>query len=135
MGVDGDPLLRFVGRLRASAGDVSALKLVVLRPFPGARIVKALSRSLAVTVVEAVDRPLAQSNPLALEIKAAFADALTWAPGYPGVGRIPRILSSVLVGGRRVAEADLDAMIENMLSGDRGERIVVRRAGVSARTS
>ncbi|MFI5302848.1 MAG: hypothetical protein ACHREM_32565, partial [Polyangiales bacterium] len=26
---------------------------------------------------------------LAMEVKAAFADALTWAPDYPGIGRIP----------------------------------------------
>jgi len=30
-----------------------------------------------------------------LGLKAAFADALTWAPGFPGVGRVPPIVSVV----------------------------------------
>lgn len=79
-------------RLRARGENVATVKLAALRPFPGPRLVKALLRAHLVVVVEAVSTPLAQSTPLAREIKAAFADALTWAPGYPGIGKIPHIV-------------------------------------------
>ena len=126
LGTVGDSLIAEVDRLRAAGHDVAAVKLVALRPFPGARLVKALSRALAITVIEGVDVPLAQSNPLTAEIKASFADALTWAPDYPGVGRMPRILSGVAgVAGHELEAHDLDAIVHNMLADERGRRTFV----------
>jgi pyruvate-ferredoxin/flavodoxin oxidoreductase len=59
----------------------------VLRPFFPGELVKAVSRARAIAVIEPLDVALAPSGPLAGSLKAAFADALTWAPGFPGVGR------------------------------------------------
>jgi pyruvate-ferredoxin/flavodoxin oxidoreductase len=126
LGRVGDSLVAAVERLRADGHDVGAVKVTAFRPFAGARLVKVLSRALAITVLEAVDEPLAQSNPLTRELKAAFADAITWAPDYPGVGRVPRILSGVVDTGDHSIEAhDLDAALHNMLADERGKRSFV----------
>jgi pyruvate-ferredoxin/flavodoxin oxidoreductase len=125
LGSLGRELLTHVDRLRARGDDVAVIRLTQLRPFPGARLVKSLARALAVTVLEDVEAPHAQSAPLAMEIKAAFADALTWAPDYPGIGRIPRIHSGVVRGAGhepRLGGDDLDAVIHNVLANERGKR-------------
>jgi len=126
LGALGDVLLGEVPRLRASGHDVGAVKVTSLRPFPGPRAVRFLSRALAVTVLEHSDTPLAQSNPLTREVKSSFADALTWAPDYPGVGRVPRIHSGVVGLAAHDLEArDLDAVVRNMLEGESGKRFFV----------
>jgi pyruvate-ferredoxin/flavodoxin oxidoreductase len=122
-GALGEALLGEAGRLRASGKDVGAVKLTALRPFPGPRLIRALARARVVTVLEAADEPLAQSNPLTREVKAAFADALTWAPDYPGIGRLPRIHSGVVgIGGHEFEAGDLDAVVRNMIEGEQGKR-------------
>jgi pyruvate/2-oxoacid:ferredoxin oxidoreductase alpha subunit len=125
-GVVGDVLLGEVDRLRAAGHDVGAVKLAALRPFPGPRLIRALARALVVTVLEPWDEPLAQSNPLTREVKSAFADALTWAPDYPGVGRLPRFHSGVVTGAPSdLAAGDVDAILENMARGELGKRLFV----------
>jgi pyruvate-ferredoxin/flavodoxin oxidoreductase len=124
-GALGDSLLADVGRLRAAGHDVVGVRVVAWRPFPGPRLVKALGRALAVTVLERVDQPLASGAPLAVQLKAAFADALTWAPDYPGVGRIPRIVSGIVAPEREVVSTDLDAIVQNVLADERGKRAFV----------
>jgi pyruvate-ferredoxin/flavodoxin oxidoreductase len=122
----GESLIAAVESLRAQGQDVGALKVNALRPFPGPRMVKAMARALALTVLESVDDPLAQSSPLAREIKAAFADAMTWAPGYPGIGRMPRISTGIaLSAGHELEAEDLDAAVHNMLADERGKRSFV----------
>jgi len=118
----GESMISEAERLRSAGHDVVAIRIVAWRPFPGPRLVKALGRAVAVSVVDAVDRPLASGGPLAVELKAAFSDALTWAPGYPGIGRIPRIASGVSPPGRELSSSDLDALIENMHADERGHR-------------
>ncbi len=124
-GVLGESLVADVERLRASGHDVGAVRVVAWRPFPAARLVKALSRALAVSVLEGVDWPLAGNPPLAGQLKAAFADALTWAPDYPGVGRIPRIVSGVVVDDCEIDSTDLEAIVHNLLADERGKRTFV----------
>jgi pyruvate ferredoxin oxidoreductase alpha subunit len=128
-GALGDSLLEDVQRLRAGGHDVAAVRVVAWRPFPAPRLVKALGRALAVTVLERVDHPLASGAPLAVQLKAAFADALTWAPDYPGVGRIPRIVSGIVAPEREVASSDLDAIVHNVLADERGKRAFVLGGG------
>src|SRR5262249_1409479 len=66
------------------------------------------------------------SNPLTREVKAAFADALTWAPDYPGIGRIPRVLSGIVnTGDHELAASDVESIIHNMLADERGKRFFV----------
>jgi pyruvate-ferredoxin/flavodoxin oxidoreductase len=126
LGALGDALEGEVERLRQRGHDVGAVKVTAFRPFPGPRLVRALMRALVVTVLEGLDVPLAQSNPLTREVKAAFADALTWAPEYPGVGRIPRIHSGVVGAGDHQLEAhELVAIVHNMVEGEHGKRLFV----------
>jgi pyruvate-ferredoxin/flavodoxin oxidoreductase len=128
-GAVGDSLVADVDRLRAGGHDVAAVRVVAWRPFPGARLVKALCRALAVTVLERGDQPLAQGPALAVQLKAAFADALTWAPDYPGIGRIPRIVSGVVSPHHEVDSTDLDAAVHNLLADERGKRSFVVGGG------
>jgi hypothetical protein len=122
----GESLVAGVERLREQGQDVGAIKITALRPFPGPRLVKAMARALGITVLETVDEPLAQSGPLAREVKAAFADAMTWAPDYPGIGRIPRIASGLAgVSGLELEAHHLDAIAHNMLADERGKRTFV----------
>lgn len=106
-----------------SEPHLGLVQVLVLRPFPGAEIVRAVGRARGVAVIERADSPLAQSNPLATEVKAAFADALTWAPGYPGIGRIPTVFSACIdPAGREASPGDLLAVVENALQGEQGRR-------------
>jgi pyruvate-ferredoxin/flavodoxin oxidoreductase len=124
-GAIGDSLVADVERLRADGHDVGAVRVVAWRPFPAARLVKVLSRAMVVSVLERVDQPLACNPRLAGHLKAAFADAITWAPDYPGVGRIPRIVSGVVAPHREVDSTDLDAIMHNVLADERGKRSFV----------
>ncbi len=102
--------------LREARGmRVGALQVTCFRPFPGQEIVEALRNVRAFAVVERMDNPLAESNPLTLEIKAAFADAAI-------AGRIdhmPRIDSGVAgLGSRDVRASDFVAVTENLAATD-----------------
>ncbi len=95
---------------------VGALAVAAFRPFPGAQIVEALKGAKAITVIERMDDPLAQSNALTREIKAAFAEALNGAPGCPKINRVPQIFSgSAGLGSRDVRPGDFMAAVENMI--------------------
>ncbi len=120
MGPVGDALFHAVSELRARGYDVGAVHVSTLRPFPGAKLVKALARALAITVLEPADEPMAHGGLLAREVKSAFTDALTWAPGFPGIGRIPKLF--VGVTGPSFDVNDLAAICDNMLADERGRR-------------
>ncbi len=107
--------------LREETGlKVGVVHITCFRPFPGPEIVEALSRCRAITVLERMDSPLGQSNPLTAEIKAAFADALIDSPGYSNIHRIPVIFSgSAGLGSRDVRPGDLIAAIKNMVEDGR----------------
>lgn len=120
MGPIGDALVHAVPELRARGYDVGAIHVTTLRPFPGARLVKALARALAVTVLEPADEPLGHGGLLARELKCAFTDALTWAPGFPGIGRIPKLFTGVT--GLSFDVDDLASICDNMLADERGKR-------------
>ncbi|MDH4127795.1 MAG: 2-oxoacid:acceptor oxidoreductase family protein [Spirochaetota bacterium] len=97
---------------------VGALNVSSFRPFPGKEIVDALKKAKAISVIERMDNPIAQSNPLTAEIKASFADALSGTEGYPKISTIPVIYSgSGGLGSRDVTPRDIRAVIENMQNG------------------
>ena len=102
--------------LREKEGaKVGTLHVTSFRPFPGPQIVDALKNVRAVAVTERMDNPIAQSNPLAAEIKAAFADALSGAPGYPKIDQAPVVYSgSAGLGSRDVRPGDFVAVIEHL---------------------
>ena len=102
--------------LRRQEGiKVGTLHITSFRPFPGTEIVNALKHVKAVAVVERMDNPTAQSNPLTAEIKAAFADAMSGVQGYPALDHIPAIYSgSAGLGSRDVRPGDFVAVIKHM---------------------
>ncbi|MBI2607975.1 MAG: 2-oxoacid:acceptor oxidoreductase family protein [Deltaproteobacteria bacterium] len=86
---------------------IGILSITSFRPFPSQEIVSALKNIKALAVVERVDVPLMQSNPLTTEIKAAFADGIS--------KKIPIIYSGTAgLGGRDVAPADFVALAHMM---------------------
>ncbi len=98
---------------------VGAVHVTCFRPFPGPEIVAALKNVKTFSVVERMDNPLAQSNPLTREIKAAFADAMIGQEGYPYIERIPQVYSgSVGLGSRDVSPGDIIAITRNMEDAD-----------------
>jgi pyruvate-ferredoxin/flavodoxin oxidoreductase len=106
--------------LRSRGIRVAVVHPTAFRPFPGPQLVQALQGVKAVAVIERMDNPPAQSNPLAAELKAAFADALTGHPDYPRVHRLPDILSgSAGLGSRDVRASDLIALVDAMIGGRR----------------
>ncbi|MFT3769819.1 MAG: transketolase [Minicystis sp.] len=116
--------------LRSEGRRVGAVGVRALRPFFAAEVVKAMARARSVVVLEPLDIALAPAGPLATSLKAAFADALTWAPGFPGVGRIPTIVSVVfatLEGA--VSEAQVREALAELGAGDRAKRLLVFGGG------
>jgi pyruvate-ferredoxin/flavodoxin oxidoreductase len=107
--------------LRATRGiKVGVVHPTAFRPFPGPQLVEALKGVQAIAVIERMDNPLAQSNPLTAELKAAFCDALTGHPDYPAMHRVPTILSgSAGLGSRDVRPGDLIALVEALIAGRR----------------
>jgi pyruvate-ferredoxin/flavodoxin oxidoreductase len=94
---------------------VGTLHITSFRPFPGPEVVEALKHAKSIAVVERMDNPTAQSNPLTAEIKAAFADALSGAPGYPRIKQAPMIYSgSAGLGSRDIRPGDFVALVNYM---------------------
>jgi len=97
---------------------VGVVHVTSFRPFPGPEIVEALRQVKAIAVIERMDNPMGQSNPLTAEIKAAFADALVGTPDYPRVHRMPVIYSGTAgLGSRDVRPGDFIASVKNMIDG------------------
>jgi len=94
---------------------VGLLHVTCWRPFPSADVVEALRHVHAISVIERLDVPMMQSNPLLCEIKAAFADAMSGTPGYPDLDHMPRFFGgSAGLGSRDVRAGDFIAIVENM---------------------
>jgi pyruvate-ferredoxin/flavodoxin oxidoreductase len=112
--------------LRAERGlRVGVVHVTSFRPFPGPQLVALLRRSRGVAVLERMDNPLAQSNPLAAELKAAFAEAMTGSAGYPAVERPPQFFCGIAgLGGRDVRPGDFVAMAEALAAGRSGFFVV-----------
>lgn len=121
MGSMMETALATVDWIREQEGiKVGVVHVTCYRPFPGPQIVAALQGLKAFSVVERMDDPLAQSNPLTADIKAAFADALIGSKGYPQVERVPVIYSgSAGLGSRDVRPGDFVAVARNMAAGGR----------------
>ncbi len=99
--------------LREKGVKVGVIHITSFRPFPAAQLASLLSGCRAAAVFERADVPLAQSNPLTAEVKAALADSLMNHAG--AVGRLPEIYSGVAgLGGRDVRPGHFLAAVENM---------------------
>src|SRR6185312_9928333 len=112
--------------LRREGRRVGAVGVRSLRPFYPAELVKAVARARAVAVIEPLDVALAPAGPVATALKAAFADAITWAPGFPGVGHIPPVVSvafATVTGA--VSEHEVREALGELHAGDRARRLLV----------
>lgn len=86
-----------------------------MRPFPAAEIVAALRTVWGFSVIERVDEPLADCNPLTREIKAAFADSLRENGKGPHLMMMPEVYSGVYgMGSRDFRVEDALAVFRNM---------------------
>ena len=105
--------------LREQEGlKVGTLHVTSFRPFPGPEIVDVLKGAKGIAVVERMDNPTAQSNPLTAEIKAAFTDALSCVPRYPKIDHIPVIYSGAAgLGSRDIRPGDFAAVVDHMRAG------------------
>ncbi len=94
--------------------NVGILHVTSYRPFPGKQIVEKLRNVKAVSVLERMDNPLADDNPLTLEVKAAFADYII--ENKTKDVNLPAIYSgSAGLGSRDVRPDDIMAVVENMI--------------------
>ena len=114
-----------VDLLRSNHGlKVGVVHVTSFAPFPATQLVAALKNVKAFTVIERMDNPLAQSNPLVQAIKASFADALiglsygsNGEQKYPEVHRLPKIYAvSAGLGSRDIRAGHLAGIVNNMLS-------------------
>jgi pyruvate-ferredoxin/flavodoxin oxidoreductase len=98
-----------VDMLRSQGIRVGACAVTSFRPFPGEELARALNGLKAVTVVERTDNPLAESNPLTMELKSALACA--------GLQHMPEIHSAVAgLGGSEIRPGHFTAIVRNMIS-------------------
>jgi pyruvate-ferredoxin/flavodoxin oxidoreductase len=113
-----------VDYLRKTEGlRIGSLHVTAFRPFPGPQIVEALRDCRAVSVIERMDNPLAESNPLTCEIKAAFASAMAGIPPYPKITGMPEFFSgSGGLGSRDIRPGDFLAVARNMAFGNGSKR-------------
>jgi len=101
-----------VDYLRQRGMRIGAVSVVSFRPFPSRELAWALRNCRAAAVIERADVPLAESNPLTMEVKAALASARMGA-GAPAA--MPEIFSGVAgLGGRDVRPGHFVAAAENM---------------------
>jgi len=115
-----------VEQLRREGRRVGFVAVTALQPFYGADVVKAVSSAHAVVVLEPLDLALAPAGPFATLLKAAFADAITWTPGFPGVGKIPPIVSATVATlDRPMIEDDVRSLFAELEDGERARRVVV----------
>jgi pyruvate-ferredoxin/flavodoxin oxidoreductase len=98
---------------------VGVLSVTSFRPFPARELAEALKHCHAAAVIERLDVPLAESNPLTVELKAALTDSLNGVfDGHSGW--FPEIYSGVAgLGGRDVRPGHFVAALENMLHSGR----------------
>ena len=112
---------------------VGVVHVTCFAPFPATQLVDVLKNVKAMTVVERMDNPLAQSNPLVQGIKASFSDALTGLSygssgdfNYPKITRIPKIYAcSAGLGSRDVTGGHFISMVQNMMAAHPKEFSVV----------
>ncbi len=109
MGTFADTSIAVVDHLRALGRPVGSIAVTAFRPFPTEPLARALSAARTVGIVERTDEPLAVTNPLARETRAALYDIASDG------GLVPRILSvSAGLGSRDVAGGDLMAVFDRL---------------------
>lgn len=116
-----------VDHIRETLGiKVGVVHVTAFAPFPATQLVAALKNVKAATVIERMDNPLAQANPLVQAIRASFADALTGLSygtygemKYPAISRIPKIYACMAgLGSRDIRGCHFISIVKNMLEAE-----------------
>jgi pyruvate-ferredoxin/flavodoxin oxidoreductase len=103
-----------VDYLRGRGMRIGCVHLTSFRPFPARELAALVARCRKIAVIERADVPLAQSNPLTMEVKAALADAQSGAYGE-AYEFVPTVYSGVAgLGGRDVRPGHFVAAAENL---------------------
>jgi pyruvate/2-oxoacid:ferredoxin oxidoreductase beta subunit/Pyruvate/2-oxoacid:ferredoxin oxidoreductase gamma subunit/Pyruvate/2-oxoacid:ferredoxin oxidoreductase delta subunit len=98
--------------LREKGIRVGVVHVTSFRPFPARELADVLLGCRAISVIERADIPLAESNPLTAEVKAALADR---AVELAAAATLPLVFSGVAgLGGRDVRPAHLVAADDNI---------------------
>jgi pyruvate-ferredoxin/flavodoxin oxidoreductase len=113
-----------VDHLRRRGMRFGAIAVTSFRPFPSRQLAGWLAKCRGVLVIDRADVPLAQSNPLTTELKAALADRMT--SGAQGrTGTAPQVFSAVAgLGGSDVRPGHFVAAAKRMTRPD-GRRFFV----------
>lgn len=123
-----------VDHIRETLGlKVGVVHVTSFAPFPATQLVAALKNVKAATVIERMDNPLAQANPLVQAIRASFADALSGLSygtygevKYPAITRIPKIYACMAgLGSRDIRGCHFIALVKNMLEAEPRQLSVV----------
>lgn len=115
-----------VEQLRREGRRVGFVAAISMQPFFGADLIRAIANADAVVVLEPLDLAMAPAGPFATMLKAAFVDAITWTPGFPGVGKIPPIVSATVATlDRPLIEDDIRSLVAELDDGERARRVVV----------
>jgi pyruvate-ferredoxin/flavodoxin oxidoreductase len=109
MGTIADTAIAVVDHLRSLGRPVGCIAVTSFRPFPSAELARAVRGARAIGVVERTDEPLAASNPLTRELKAALFDAAAEGELTPRVHAFAAGL-----GSRDVAAGDLVAVFDRL---------------------
>ena len=106
-----------VDYLREEKGlKAGAVHITSFRPFPGKQLTKSVGKTKGITILERMDNPLAESNPLTLETKAALIDY--FASNNSKTATLPKIYSgSAGLGSRDIRPDDIMGALENMVQG------------------
>ncbi len=113
-------------QIRAMGIKLGLVHINVLRPFPDKEIVQALRACRAVAVIERMDAPLGQSNPLATEVKAALFDALRGREGLPKLALAPNVVQGIYgLGSRDFRPSHVIAIAKELASQEPREVFVV----------
>ena len=97
---------------------IGCVHVTAFRPFPAVGIVNALQHLKGFSVLERMDNPLAENNPLTMEINSAFTSYLSH--NEDAHIHVPKIYSgSAGLGSRDVRPSDLIAVVDNMLADDK----------------
>ncbi|MBN2797717.1 MAG: 4Fe-4S binding protein [Deltaproteobacteria bacterium] len=123
-----------LSRFSNGAGAAAQITLRVLRPFPGAALVRALDGLKTVAVLERVPAGLSEDPALTREVRSALARAGENArfgeathQGYPALSeaRHPRLVpASWGLGGQPLRPTDLQALYNRMEAGTAGPAVL-----------
>jgi pyruvate-ferredoxin/flavodoxin oxidoreductase len=101
--------------LRDLGYKAGVVNVTSFRPFPGPQLAEALKNVKALAVIERLDVPLAEDNPLTTEVQSALAKAMMGLDGYPKLEKMPKVYSGVAgLGSRDVTPGHIVATVKNM---------------------